>query len=99
MHASLYHTFSSASLDLNLRNSVVLDGIRRVISVTTKVCVVSIFDLEKISSLLNMVGTTVESIHLLERDFLGLGNEKPDEDSEEEVNAGKEVEGITRVGC
>ena len=57
----------------------------------------SVFDLEEVSSLLNMVGTTEESIHLLKREFLGLGNEKSDEDSEEEVNAGKEVEGITRV--
>lgn len=78
---------------------MVLDDIRRVISVTTEVCVVSIFDMKKISSLFNMIGTTEESIHLLESDFLGLGNEKPDEDSEEDVNAGKEVEGITRVVC
>jgi hypothetical protein len=42
----------------------------------------SIFDLQKISSLLNMVGTTEESIHLLQGDLLGLRNEEPDEDSE-----------------
>jgi len=78
---------------------VVLDGIRRVITVTTNVCVVSIFDLEEISSLLNMVNTTEESIHLLERDFLGLRNEKPDKNGEEEVDASKEVEGITRIIC
>jgi hypothetical protein len=76
-----------------------LDGIRRLISISTNVCVVSIFDLEEISSLLNMVGTTEESIHLLERDSLGLRNEKPDKDGEEYVNAGKEVEGITRIIC
>lgn len=57
----------------------------------------SVFDLQKISSLLNMIGATEESIHLLEGDLLGLGNEEPDEDSEEEVNTGKEVEGITRI--
>lgn len=81
IHASIHPTFSSASLDLlNFRNSVVLDSIGRVIS-TAHVCVVSIFDMEKISTLLNMVSTTEESIHLLERNFLGLRNEKPDEGS------------------
>lgn len=75
-----------------------LNGIRRAIS-ATKVCVMSIFDLEKIPSLLNMVGTSEESIHLLEGDFLGLGNEEPDEDSEEEVDACKEIESITSIVC
>jgi hypothetical protein len=60
---------------------VLLHGGGSVILVTN-MRVMSIFDLQKISSLLNMVGTTEESIHLLQGDLLGLGNEEPDEDSE-----------------
>jgi hypothetical protein len=59
---------------------VLLHDGRRIISVTN-MCVMSIFDLQKISSLLNMVGTTEESVHLLQGDLLGLRNEEPDEDS------------------
>jgi len=87
----IQHTLSQLVLDL--RNSVVLDCNGRVIS-TTKVGVIGIFDLQKISSLLNMVGTTEECIHLLKGDFLGLGNEEPDEGSKAEVDACKEIEGI-----
>ncbi len=76
-----------------------LDGSRRVIS-TTDIGVMSIFNLQEISSLLNMVGTTKKRIHLFESDFLGLGKEEPDEESKAEVDASKEIEGITvRAKC
>jgi hypothetical protein len=71
----------SAILDLDLRSSVLFHDGKRVISVTD-MCVMSVFDLQKISSLLNMVGSTEESIHLLQGDLLGLGNEEPYEESE-----------------
>jgi hypothetical protein len=56
----------------------VLLGDRRVI-LTANVGMMSILDLQKIPSLLYVVGTTKESIHLLKPDLLGFGDEKPDE--------------------
>ena len=80
-------------LDLDLRHGVMLDKSRRVISIP-KVGTVRVFDLQKISSLLNMIGTAEQSIHFLKRDLLGLGNEVPDEGSEAEVDARKEIKCI-----
>jgi hypothetical protein len=41
----------------------------------------------------DMVGTTKQSVNLLEGDLLGLGNEEEDKDCQQEVDTRKEVEG------
>lgn len=53
---------------------------------------VSIFDVKDISTLLNVVDTSKESIHLLESNLSGLRNEEEDKHDEKEVDASKEVE-------
>jgi hypothetical protein len=58
-------------------------------------CVMSVLDVKKISTLLNMVGSTEQSVDFLQRYFLGFGNEGPYESSKEDVDG----EGKRRRFC
>lgn len=41
-----------------------------------------------------MVGTTEDSVHVLEGDTLGLGDTEPDKDGEEDVDSEEEEEAL-----
>jgi hypothetical protein len=63
--------------------------------VATNVDVVCILDVEDVSTLLNMVGTAEESVHLLESDSSCLGDEEDHEYDQQAVYSGKEEKGVT----
>jgi hypothetical protein len=67
-------------------------------SVLAKMRVTRIVDMEEITSLLDVVGTAEENVHLFERDSSGLRDKEEDEERETDVDASEEVEGITRWG-
>jgi hypothetical protein len=56
------------------------------------VSMMSILDIEQIAALLDMVGTTKEHINLLESDLLGLGDDEPDEEDQEDVGSHEKEE-------
>ncbi len=75
---------------LNFINSIV------VVVSGAKVCVMGIIDLEDISTLLHVIGSAEENVHLFERDSSCLGNEEEYEGCEAEVDTGEEVECVAR---
>lgn len=60
--------------------------------VLSEVGVVGILDVEQVSTLLSVVGTTKEDINFLERNRLSLRYEEPDKEDEEDVCRHEEEE-------
>lgn len=61
-------------------------------AVITSVCVMWILYMEQITSLLCVVCTTKEDIDFLQSDRLGLRNEKPNEETQDDIGGHKEEE-------
>lgn len=53
-----------------------------------------VLNVQNFSTLLHVVDTTEKSVHVLERDVARLGHDEDNESSEEQVDAGEEVEGV-----
>lgn len=60
--------------------------------VLSDVSVVSILDVEQVSTLLSVVGTTEENINFLERNGLGLRYKEPDKEDQKDVSRHEEEE-------
>jgi hypothetical protein len=92
-------TAVSATLYLNLDDVLALLLVSSIVSnaCSTNMCVMSIFNLKQVTTLLDMILSAEEDIHFLKRDLPGFWNHKEDESSKEQVNAGKEIECITNL--
>ena len=55
---------------------------------------VCILNPHNLATLVYVVGTTEQVIHLFQHDALGLGDEEVDEDRKQDVDAGEHVEGV-----
>ena len=63
-------------------------------NVILAVSVMSILDTKQVTTLLDVVAATEQNINLFHGNLLGLGDEEPDKEGEQEVDAGEHVEGV-----
>lgn len=64
--------------------------------VDSNVRMMRVFDMQQVSTLLDVVLATEQRVDLFEADLLGFRDEEPDEDRKQEVDAGKAVKGVAR---
>lgn len=95
----LSSTAITGLLDLLLMDDVVLcDFVHLISIIDTSSSMVSILNIEHISSFFDVINTTKECVHLFERHASGFWNDEDDENHKQGVYASEEIECVTGEG-